>query len=180
MKQVYERVSVEFLNPCHICVITCMCSESKQGPVTIIKQGLSPQNNHCFFPGRCFSVILLHLTVVYRHEYHTHLSCWESCCFRSLTAWWTRRCKWTLWDEQNIKVSSECTRPCLHYSQMIISSIVWYIKALRLGLHSGAFTEKRPAGGIIRWDFPQLGMTGLWADSRVWLIISWAGSLNTD
>ena len=63
---------------------------------------------------------------------------------------------------------------------MIISSIVCYIKALQLGLHSGAFAEKRPAGGIIRWDFPQLGMTGLWADSRVWLIISWSGSLNTD
>lgn len=65
---------------------------------------------------------------------------------------------------RNIKVRSKHTRPCLLYGQMIISSIVWYIKAVQLGLHSGAFTEKKPAGGIIRWDFPQLGMTGLWAD----------------
>lgn len=174
-----------FLNPSHICVITCMRSESKQAATkdyyltNIFWETVEPT---CFFLSR--KVMLLFLPFLQPNPGTsttlTHPSCWESCCFPSPTAWWTGCCKWTLRGEPNVKVTCECTRPCLHYSQITISSIVWYIKAVELGLHLGVFPEKRPAGDIIRWDFPQLGMTGPGADSRVWLIISWAGSLNTD
>lgn len=63
---------------------------------------------------------------------------------------------------KNIKVSSKCTQQCLHYSEIIISSIVSYIKALQLELHPGAFTEKKAS-----WRHNKVGLSPTYDDGPV-------------